>query len=313
MDNILFNKENPFYKTGRVQTLEKNNSKLHIFSNPDYRFNNEKYISFIKQSPNYEYDDQCIKELITHAKLGNAKRIIGPMCFSSLYDYRVKLFDSELYIPGEPTGTLQDFKTLQKFGFEKIETYSTQYIPDPQAIYKWGKTRSQRVIRQGKKFKTLQIDQLIKNRQFDKILLFLNKLFKNNLGFINISPFDLQLLFKSSIINDAKKAPSFIVTDENGEYVGLFLSYFGKNVFEPQNLEDTLYFKTIGALSNQSCTQAEVFFYLIHQIFSGYDVFTNKKTSICFCLMKNGNVAEKVAQKFSTQKRDYALLSLKLR
>jgi len=308
--DALFSVQNPFFEKGEVRFFSQSESKFVGFWHPDYSFKGRPYVCFgYWQYQNKESFELCLKDLKVWAKSKGVDQILGPIDFSTIHNYRLPLEDAQLRFMGEPHGTTDQNAALKKAGFEPFQQYSSYYIEDPSKIYSWGQKRSQKITKQGAAYRSLSFSEVDFEKRKAEIYSLIDRVFQQNIGYLKPNDFELNFLYHQDKLKRLSQFPFFFVEDGSGKLVGLFVSFLGPDVFsDPSKM--CLYFKTIGAEPTDSLHNP-VFFFLIHEIYQRYEMM-NLKVPICFSLMREGNVAEKVAKMFSDSRRSYALYRLEI-
>jgi len=308
--DFLFSDENDFFRKGEAKLFAKNNDKFIGFWHPDYVHKGEPYICFgywcFENQNDFSENMESLQKWTAEKNIG---QILGPIDFSTLHNYRLPLAQFEQNFMGEPSGNMSQTKALKNFKFKSVQRYSSYYINDPSSIYSWGKKRSQKILKQGAVLKSLSFDELDFSKRRLEVYSLIDRVFQNNLGYLKPNHHELNFLYHENKLKHLSKFPFFFVEDDMEKLVGLFVSFIGPNVFE-SGAGNCLYFKTIGAEPSKNLHNP-VFFFLIHEIYRTYEQM-NMNLPICFSLMREGNVAEKVAKMFSNQSRSYALFRLGL-
>ena len=304
----LFSNNNPFFLKGEFKVFKHCEDQVIAFKHPDYTSEGKSYVCFGYWSFKNEQDSRlCFEDLKAWAKSSGVDSILGPINFSSFHDYRLPLEDNSQVFLGEPRGSIDQLNFLQNEGYALFQRYSTYYIKDPSRIYEWGKKRSKKILSQNSDFKAISFKDFNFNNRKDELYKLIHNIFESNLAYIKASDFELNLLYNETVLSELAKCPFFLVEDSKKNLLGLFMSFIGPNVFskEPSSV---LYFKTIGSIPSKTAYNP-VFFFMIHEIYRSYEKL-GMDIPISFALMREGNVAEKVAKMFSDQKRSYGLFQL---
>jgi len=304
----LFSKENPFFKQGEVKEFKASSDSITAFYHKDYFESGKSYVCFgYWEFSNAKDSKKCFVQMREWACELGVKFIVGPMNFSSLHDYRISLDNSESFFSGEPKGSKEQLSFLDSFGFGKQQEYSTYYINNPKKIYEWGHKISKKFSKQESSYKAIYFNEFDYSKRKKELHKLIHDVFKENPFYIKANEFELDLLYNEKRLLAFSKNPFFMIEDMSGKLVGLFVSYMGPDVFT-ESVGEALYYKTIGTLPSKEAYNP-VFFFMLNEI---YENCNQIDKPLVFAMMRAGNVAEKVAKKFSDKKRSYALFELKL-
>jgi hypothetical protein len=254
-------------------------------------------------------DKDCEKVLLAlEAKASGLglKKIIGPLDFSTYFDYRLRIdyFEEPTFV-GEPNNSPKVIQILmdQRYQIEK-KFYSHEFkvrwnwefilgVVFFGAFAKWrSKTR----------FDLFKLSKMNYQKYLPEIYELTDGVFSNNYLYQKIPFKSFEILFEKKLLPVIDNEASMVALDQNGRLVGYSLC------LQDFNNPKRLLFKTIGVkkeFRNGS--------YLGRQLMREVYLVARKKYKTCLaCMMIEGNKPELMFRRNSFYSKTYALFSKNL-
>lgn len=250
--------------------------------------------------------DLLLNELEDIARLKEIDLLVGPLNFSTFFDYRAKLDSFDLpCFPGEPRNLEYLPNCLERHGFSCLKKYYSHEF-STRLNFKfhfsiifmglWGQIRT--LFRYRAAF--LNSENYI--RYLPEIYEITMSTFANNFIFMGISYSAFKKYFETSILPYMDFQTSVMMFDEKNQLVGYSLC-----LKDPLNMQRLL-FKTIGVVKNHRKGG-----FVALQIMRMVYLQARKNFHLCLaCLMIEDNKIDRVFKSMSLQTTSYGLFQKKL-
>ena len=249
----------------------------------------------------FEYGtNESLSELlglvIQSAKARGASRVVGPLDFSTILDYRLQLndFDRPRFL-GEPKNEARVVQVFEACGYHSIAQYDTRWIDCDQGFQDLKKELKKIAASSTLSLSFERVTQESLMNSANEIYALSEEIFSDNYAYRSI-PFEMfyQGFSKSTVPHTCLES-SFFVSVE-GERIGFVL-----NLKDP-GFPDRLLLKTIG-VKPKFRQMGLTFLRMLDHVF---DVASEKK-AMGFCLMKKGNVPDFFSKGLKSTLTEYAL------
>ncbi len=248
----------------------------------------------------------AMNHLESVARVSGCHKIVGPIDFSTYFNYRLKLnqFDQPHYF-GEPANSPESVDQLLNLGFEFEKKYfshefkvkgNTLFLLKVILVGFWARFRTRRQIYL-KSLNSINFQSYLKS-----MYELTDSVFSHNYLYQKIPYSSFQQFFNEKILPAIDSEASKIALDKNGELVGYSLCL--KDVANNKRL----LFKTIGVQKKGAHVK-----YVGRQLmFEVYRAARKKYQSCLACLMVEGNKPESMFRSCSFNTTSYALMSKKV-
>lgn len=214
------------YPALRCTVYCNSHSRLICYELPDMQINGERvaYFGFWESQNDKESAcaifDKCAAEL----KVAGVVRLIGPINFSTFFDYRIRLNHFErLNYPGEPYNMPYYSRLLEECGFRLLERYfsiHTDSVTEPLARLR---KKAKRVLERDQPFVIVSLRQVDLEKYLSRIGRLIELSFRDALAYVPMTKNLFELMTSPSALGKYCKSSS-CVAFLNGEPVGLVLS-----------------------------------------------------------------------------------------
>lgn len=244
---------------------------------------------------------QLIKQLSVVAKSLGAKKLVGPINFSTFFDYRLKMNNfNHLCFLGEPRNGKKELDFFKQEGFECLQKYlSHEFF----ASLNWKMYGSVvlagwwAIIKTWGQYQTLNLDKNNYQRHLQEIYDITISTFADNFLFQKI-PFDLfKIHFESHLLPNIDFDTSLIIFNKTGKIVAYSLC-----LVDLLNSKRLL-FKTIGVVKGER-KGGLIALRILRQVYLNA---RKNYTMALACLMIEGNKIDRIIKGISVDTTEYGL------
>lgn len=247
-----------------------------------------------------------LQQLSIKAKELKVDKIVGPINFTTFFDYRMKLNNFSLKsFPGEPKNSESEKQFFLNNGFSILQKYFSHEF-DTRLNFKfhysilfmgiWAKFRTY------SKYKFLNLTAENYRQYLEEIYQITLTTFAKNYMFQTIPLSVFKIYFERNLLPYIEFNTSLMVLDRNNKLIGYSLCLIDKN--KPERL----LFKTIGVVQSER-NGGFVALQLMRKVY----LQARKNYHLCLaCLMIEGNKIDRVFKDMSLSTTEYVMLEKKL-
>ena len=291
---------NHWLPQAEVRSWQEGEARIIGIFDPRFQWENQPaiYFGYWSSQGNFSEQQKIFMLLELWASNIGISKIIGPIDFSTFFNYRLRLDSfAEPTFMGEPQNSPIALKLLNELGYNKTLIYESRFYENTPEFQETLKSSLQsRLIKALEKdysfysFKEWQ-DKLTTQQ----IYLVTHQIFQDNPGFV---PLPVELFcdyFAKKIWPLACLEHSWLVLTKEGELVGYALNFI------ELNNPNQLLIKTAGVIPAHR-KGGLLFLSLLMKAMLGAP-----QKELVFCLMREGNFPSLLTQKWQTGLRKYAL------
>ncbi|OUS04681.1 hypothetical protein A9Q81_06045 [Gammaproteobacteria bacterium 42_54_T18] len=310
---VAFSSLNPFFEGGKawLQT-EGNDCRLAGFYTPTLNIDDESvaFFGYWESTNNQESNQRLFREFELWAAKQGAKRIYGPINFSTFGNYRIRLdhFDKG-YFTGEPYNPSYYQSLLEQLGYsEAINYYSIFSQQVGQLANRFGPKQDTLALAKEEGFQLQLLTPELWREKLDELYPFVDAIFSENFAYTGIGANAFKAAF-SSLSNKFCQHTSLAVLAPDGSLASCLLGFpdYGpllcqgnENPINPLQLDFKKHFpllecptalgKTVGVLPDYR--RYGLYTWMLHE----YMILTAEHyQSVGAVLMRSGNNANKMA------------------
>ena len=295
------------YPSLQTAVIECGNSNLRFFYLPEGFKDLGHVVTF--GYVNFGSPDDCghlLQQLYAKSKDLKVDRIVGPINFTTFFDYRLKMNNFDLKsFPGEPKNSEREKEFFLHNGFSVIQKYYSHEF-DTRLNFKfhysilfmgiWAKFRTY------SKYKILNLTVENYTQYLEEIYYITLTTFSKNYMFQTI-PFSVfKIYFEKNLLPYIEFNTSLMVLNKKNKLIGYSLCL--RDSHKPERL----LFKTIGVIHSER-NSGFVALQLMRKVY----LQARKNYHLCLaCLMIEGNKIDRVFKDMSLSTTEYAMLERKL-
>lgn len=304
---LLLSAKNSYFKNNKLIIISNDKNSLLLFLPQDFSIDHKRTAFFWWDS---RVSDDLVKTLIQKAEQLALEKgyqlILGPLLFSTYFDYRLKLdaFDQRLQL-GEPQNTESATLLLKSLDYEVVQNYRTDSLKwQPAAVdYYRAILKSAWFTQFEANYEVEKIDEKIWFEKLEVFYKLSQRIFLDNFAYRSVD-FEIFKAYYGNIdlVRQIDFQTSLLLKKNDvTEPIGLILNF--------RSPENELLIKTAGIVPEHR-NLGQSFLYLLAQSILRIQRPTD---FIHFCLMKDGNFPSLLTSKLDIQKRSYGLFGKNLK